>query len=724
MTTFYIQCCSNPGYIVYDATPTINGIPGNQFVVGTVYFDANDVCWEGVPAGPQTVTNTTSIYTTTFEDCVGCQLLHFGDCSLLPAITPSPTPTITPTPTVTPTEAYDIYLFQDCCNPSNQFRYENLPGTLNVGEVWNIAGAVFTGCATVMPYSATGPIYTGGVFTGPYVDCATCGICPSPTPTPTITPTNTVTPTITPTVTPTPGLCPLVYCLRTNLPSLSGYSGNYTKISTYNGKDYYDGDGINFGTIYYTGDRWCLSTSLGGSCLLEGSYPCESDCPDISANLFNVGICPTPTPTITNTVTFDFVAYFDCDIPPTPTPPTSTIPCDVVDFDVTATLLPPTPTPTPVCNVGVSFSICSYNTTTPTPSITPTLTLTKTCDVQGQVSFVMLDETFTCTSVKVLTSCADGTKYYVANNLNSGGIPVPVGSTMLAIINGNYVCVTYDRDDANISSNSYVTEVVDLYGSCGFCSPYPTLTPSQTSSPTPTVTPTNTPTNTVTPTVTPTNTTTPTVTPTPGLSPTPTSSVTPTPTTTTTQTPTQTPTKTPTMTPTPNYVYVYQTCPEQEITPTEVIQSIPSQITLVVGQTFKDSNGICWTYVGQFNTTYIPTIGYLPINYSGNYFSSAFNTIYENCEDCITTPLCYEYYIENITTATGHDTSMLFTINPTYLCPGTTNSLTPTAVNNGICLSTTVPLPNSSAFDPVWNDGFIPLPVLGVDYTITLNGCP
>jgi hypothetical protein len=24
----------------------------------------------------------------------------------------------------------------------------------------------------------------------------------------------------------------------------------------------------------------------------------------------------------------------------------------------------------------------------------------------------------------------------------------------------------------------------------------------------------------------------------------------------------------------------------------------------------------------------------------------------------------------------------------------------------------------------VWGDGFIPLPVLGVDYTLTLNGCP
>ena len=646
MTTFYIQCCSNPSIIVFESNPTItNGFPGDQFVVGTVYFDSNDVCWEAIPSGPETYTNTTIIYTSTLDGCAECLLAHTGDCSLLPEVTPTPTPTPTPTVTPTATEPYDIYLFQDCCDPSNQFRFENVPGTLNVGEVWNILHPLFSGCATVITYSIVGPIYSSGTFTGPYLDCATCGICPSPTPTPTntqtptptptitptntqtptVTPTNTQTPTVTPTVTLTPGLCPPVYCLRTNLPSLSGYSGNYTKISIYNGKDYYDGDGVNFGTIYYTGDRWCLSTSLGGSCLLEGSYPCDTNCPDISANLFNVGICPTPTPTITNTVTFDFVAYFDCDIPPTPTPPTSTIPCDVVDFEITSTLLPPTPTPTPVCNVGLSFSICSYTTVVPTPSITPTLTLTKTCDVQGQVSFVMLDETFTCTSVKVLVSCADNTEYYVANNLNYNGIPVVVGSTMLAVINGNYVCVTYDRDDSNISSNSYVTDVINLYGSCGDCSPTPTPTSTPTTTPTPTVTPTTTPTNTITPTVTPT----------PGLSPTPTSSVTPTPTLTSSQTPTMTPT----MTPTPNYVYVYEACPEQAPIPTQVIQTIQSPIANTVGQTFKDSNGICWLYLGQFNNTYIPTIGYQSINYNGDYFASAYPTTYIDCEDCVLSPL-------------------------------------------------------------------------------------
>ena len=91
-----------------------------------------------------------------------------------------------------------------------------MPGTLTVGQVWDIVNVGFTGCATVVTDTSTGTIYNGGIFTGPQVDCATCIICPSPTPTntptvtptPTNTPTNTVTPTInltpTPTKTPTP----------------------------------------------------------------------------------------------------------------------------------------------------------------------------------------------------------------------------------------------------------------------------------------------------------------------------------------------------------------------------------------------------------------------------------------------------------------------------------------------------------------------------------------
>ena len=694
-----------------------------------------------------------------------------------PTQTPTPTitdtPTNTPTPTVTPTEPYDVYLFEDCCDPTNQFRVQNVPGSLNVGQVWSINTVGFIGCATVISYSATGPLYNGGIFTGPYVNCNSCGSCPSPTPTqtptntptptqtptntptptqtptntptPSITPTNSVcscllvdsnlvnvatgntnpslnnivvieytdcsgnpqtynqtaailfylctqsgvidnvsfwsdnvqytsttpltngwnpitigstyysigymtygtcsgdpcgptaTPTPTPTVTPSPGSCSSTYCLRTTLPSLSGYSGNYTQGSIYNTKYTYSGDGVSTGVIYYTGDRWCLSTSLGGTCLLEGAYPCYSECPDISANLFSSGPCPTPTPSPVNCDIFNFNAYFDCDWEPIPTP-TPSVPCDVVNFDVTSMVLTPTPTPTSDCNTGVSFSICSYNNTTPTPTLTPTITLTKTCDVQGQVSFVMLDETFSCVSVKVLVDCTSGVEYYVTDSLVYNGVPVVTGMTMSAVINGSNLCVTYDRDDSNISSNSNLTSINQLYSICGNCFPNPTPTPS--------ITPTQTTTNT------PTNSPTPTKTPTPGLSPTTTPTITPTPTITKTQTPTMT--KTPTQT--PSYVYVYQSCYpiSPNSVPTQIIQTVNSTIATINGQVFKDNSGNCWTYLGRQASTYIPPIGVLPITYSGNYFASAYTTIYTTCTECLNS-ICsqWTYQFTGYTEAIG-----------------------------------------------------------------------
>jgi len=652
---------------------------------------------------------------------------------------PSPTPTETPTPTPTPTEPYDIYLFEDCCDSSNKFRIENIPGTLNEGEVFDINVIGFTGCAAVISYSVIGPIYDGsvGTFTAQF-DCSSCITCPSPTPTetptqtptqtptvtptntqtptvtptntptstntqtptntptptvtPTNTPTNTVTPTITPTatpivcysgitnndnldgsweyydccgdlkigsgigltvcvdsllpyngvtlsptfcstsckvaaqfircvdntifyglvdsntafvgaaylynnecysfvqfggpggpdlgepdfgdcitclstpitpsptptpqtptptptITPTPGTCNSTeFCLNTTLPTLSGYSGNYNSTTLfYNSRFYYSGDGTTYGVIYYTGDRWCLSSSLGGTCLLEGASPCYSVCPDISANLFSSGPCPSPTPAPTNCDNFDFVAYFDCDVPNTPTPtPTPS---------QTPTITPTTtPTPTIPCNVGVDFSICRPEQVTLTPTPTATPTPTNLCEVQGQVSFVMLDEVFSCTSVKVLVNCDDiNIEYYVTDDLFYNGVPIQTGITISATINGNNVCVTYDRDETDISSNSIVNDIVAIYGSCGSCNPpeSPTPTPTPTQTPTPTKTQTPTPTKTQTPTPTKTPTPTPTNTQTPTKTPTPTPTKTQTPTPTKTQTPTPTNTQTPTNTPTP-----------------------------------------------------------------------------------------------------------------------------------------------------------------------------
>jgi len=66
-------------------------------------------------------------------------------------------------------EPYDIYLFEDCNDASNLFRFENIPGTLTEGYVYNIVGGTgFTGFAKVITYAEEGPIYStnGVIFTG------------------------------------------------------------------------------------------------------------------------------------------------------------------------------------------------------------------------------------------------------------------------------------------------------------------------------------------------------------------------------------------------------------------------------------------------------------------------------------------------------------------------------------------------------------------------------
>jgi hypothetical protein len=537
---------------------------------------------------------------TPYVDCPTC-------LSSLPTPTPTPTTTVTPTntntPTVTPTELTDIYLFAECGNSSNQFRYTNVPGTLTVGDVYLISGPFFNGYATVVPYVATGTIYTsvGSTFTG-------APSCPTPTPTPTITQTQTQTPsvtptsTLTPTVTPTNGTCDSIYCFRTTLPSLSGYSGNYTQTGTYNSNYYYNGDGIDFGVVYYTGSYWCLSTSLGGTCLLEGATPCYSTCPDISANYFNGGPCPTPTPSSVNCEPFDFNAYFDCDWEPLPTPSPS-VDCGDVDFDVTSIGVTPTPTPSGnFCNgTGVSFSVCQYNSTTPTPTTTPTITITKTVDVQGQATFVMLDELFECVNVKILIDCETGNELYTNDSLIYDGTPITTGITMSVIIGGELMCVTYTGTSNTISSNCIVDEIIAISSSCGTCNIFPSPTPTGTSQPT--QTPTQTPTMTMN------------------------------------STPTRTPNQTPT--PTSRWVYVYESCGPigQQLINTQVIQTvkITSLTNLVVSQTFQDNQGRCWKYMGQFTTNYIapPTVS--SITYTGNYFGSQsiVSNVFDTCIDCL-----------------------------------------------------------------------------------------
>jgi hypothetical protein len=640
----------------------------------------------------QTVTNTSTPTRTPTQTPTN---------SSTPTTTPTHTSTNTSTPTQTPTTtqtAGNTVQFQDCTNNLNLFRFFNIPITLVLGSIYYISGGTeFTGCATVVPLTGSGPIYNGTgysfqqtasgcadalcptvsnvaallykcsngsvfygnvkedtafvggtylyngecysfvEFSGPggpdlgdpdFDDCSFC--------VPTSTPTNTPqpTPTQTPTVSASPSACPFTdFCFYTTLPSFSGYNGNYEAAGTYNSRIYYSGDGITSAVIYYTGDYWCLASgaTLGGTCLLRGSYPCNSQCPDISANDFSGGICPTPTPTPVDCSIFNFNAYFDCDWEPLPTP-TPSIACDDVNFDITSLGVTPTPTPSGnFCSgVGINFSLSGFTSPTPTVTLTPSVTLTRTVSIGGIVTFPMLDETFSCVSAKVLTDCGSGEEFYTTDSLSFLGTPVLIGMTMFVQVNGVNRCVIYSRDDNNLSSNSNIGTIVQIYSSCEFCSTIPTPTPTTTS------TPTNTPTSTaaITPSVTRTQTPTPSQTATLGTTPPPT------PTQTRTPTPTQTPTPsiTPSPSVTPNFLYVYRSCNRIGVGKAiiEVIQTQPVSFSIAVNETFKDNDANCWYFVGQFNTSYIPRDKVSPINYGGNYFTGVPSQTYSDCEACAT----------------------------------------------------------------------------------------
>ena len=495
---------------------------------------------------------------------------------------------------------------------------------------------------------------------GPYVGLPDFGSCekaneayPCLTPTPTVTQSPYLTPTMTPTPSITPPHCESTdFCFTTQFSGLSQYNGTYTQYGLYGNKNVYSGDGTTTGYIYYvTGSTgyWCLSNITGGTCLLQGASPCYSVCPDISSEVFTSGICPTPTPTPADCSTLDFLAYYDCDYEPLPTP-TPSVACDLVNFDMTGIGVTPTPTQTgPACQTFLDFSLSGY-TIPPTPTVTasPTITLTRTVDESGSVTFTLLEDTFVCTTVRVLQDCDTEQEYLTSQSLfysgSTGLIPITSGLTMLVLIQGSPVCVNYITDRKG-SSTTIIDEVVALYSNCTYCNPV--VTPTQT------VTATNTQTPTPTPSITPSQTVTSSITPSPtstnGTTPPPTPSV------TMTMTPSNTPTytMTPTPSPTSTWVYVYESCtvvPSKLPRKSQVIQTQPVTFVGTEGRTFKNSDGICWKYVGQFNTNYIAPLGIDSLTYEGNYFVNAINYVYQNCDECLAIPVvdpCVDYVYYN-----------------------------------------------------------------------------
>ena len=92
-----------------------------------------------------------------------------------------------------------------------------------------------------------------------------------------------------------PSVCEEIYCI-------SGtdtiFDNTYYSAGTYYSQLYWTGSSNNYYIYYSVGNKqWCLSTSLGGMCLLSGKSPCFSECPDLCEEFFSVGICPTTTTT-------------------------------------------------------------------------------------------------------------------------------------------------------------------------------------------------------------------------------------------------------------------------------------------------------------------------------------------------------------------------------------------------------------------------------------------
>ena len=487
---------------------------------------------------------------------------------------------------------------------------------------------VYNGQCYELERAGDGP---GGPYLGDpqYDDCISCGTTPTPTPT-------SITPTPTPTITPTPLSCSsTTYCLSTTWVGVSGYTGTYYQNhGYYNCYHFYEGGGIYYGVIYFTGQYWCLSDSLGGQCFLTGSQTCFSQCPDIDDNIFSVGVCPPePTPNVDCNI-LDFNAYFYCDITPEPSP----VACDVADFIVTSIQTTPTPTPSGVYCVGtaIDFTFSAYtpsSNVTPTP--TPTITPTNNVSFSGTATFEILQEQFNCGTIKVLVDCASGDEYYISDSLVYNGSTVVEGVTMFIGINGNQVCATYVRDEINLSSNASVDGVYSLAGNCSNCIMTPTPTPTNTVTPTITITNSNTP----TPSITASNTPTPSISETPGFVPsqTPTNTMTQTITPSNTMTPSITPTNTVTPTITPNYVYVYESCDPQQFIPylpNQIIQTSQVSGVEVPNTWFKDNNGNCWKYVGYFTSNYIPPINVVATNYNGDYFGLTNPATYQDCNLC------------------------------------------------------------------------------------------
>jgi len=375
--------------------------------------------------------------------------------------------------------------------------------------------------------------------------------------------------------------CSNFYCISgTGIPNVDD---SYSLAGVYNTRNYWLGSTYGYYIYWVTGtsEYWCVSSSLGGSCILFGASPCSSSCPDICDSNFSIGACPTPTPTPTvNCTVLDFTAIFDCEVTPSST--------------VTPTVTPtPTMTPTPsssdYCpNIGIDVMITGItptSTSTPTPTPTSSPVITYYCNFSGDVSFVTVNSIIQCPGSKEFQDCYTGEFYYTTSEVVTPlGGPLTQFMIFESNVDGISSCISYVGNSTKTIGVNTITLIAgplgySNLGECYLCVPQVSQTP------------TNTPTNTPTPTLTPT--------PTPSLEP---------------------------------FYYLFRRCDK---TNEYVIQTSPSLLSLI-GQTLFDLNvNSCWEYISQ--TVSYPSLS--PFNtvtyFAGNYFTNTTGIAYNNCPDCI-----------------------------------------------------------------------------------------
>jgi hypothetical protein len=291
------------------------------------------------------------------------------------------------------------------------------------------------------------------------------GECPAPSATVQPTPTQTPTPSLTPSV--GWNLCPISeYCLLTYFPTTELYDGTYYSAGTYNTRVYYSGSSA---FIYYsTGTTsWCLSTTLGGSCILHGKIPNSSICPDLCDEVFSSGTCVTTTSTTNPCNIFDFDAYFYCDVSTTTT---TTIPCSATSIDVSfSSYTTTTTTANPCIGVGGSISFSSYTTTTTTTGTTTTTTAPRNLPVSGDVTFTLVETIFVCPGQTYqFQECNTNNMYYLEPSNIFVDVDLITNYAYNMTINGTQSCYTY-IGVSDISPNATCSVVDSWYDNCSTC---------------------------------------------------------------------------------------------------------------------------------------------------------------------------------------------------------------------------------------------------------------